>query len=402
MPVQYVSGKDMKRGGLAAALNTGHHGHHMRSMLDKENAVGTRVHVPVYGNGTVDVEIVSYIKKPRRAAHGESGVYAVRPVKGESRLPKRLALKVYGDIEPDSSAYAVTSFMQASILRNLANALSKGAMHKNVLPYYGDFYDDKTKIAAFALGLVSSQTTVSDVIKGRHYTLRDAVKFGSPVFEAVAELGKRGIVHRDIKPQNILQPAEINDGRIVSTNPADIMFFDFDVGWNIKYADASGVDLKDVSGRILGTPGYIPPEMWRGESSLKDTRCDVYSAAVTVFEAVTGQRAWKYNGSQGLLFITGFAAKNYEMPNNIGLLDSVTGPYGEAGRYVNEALRGGLNPDPEKRLPARLIANLFDTAYKKLDDKPVETKNDGLLYDCERLPTICMDEDAAHTVLMQR
>ena len=82
----------------------------------------------------------------------------------------------------------------------------------------------------------------------------------------------RGLVHRDVKPQNI----------IVSPGEGAVLT-DFGL---VKAMEASGLSTR--SGAIIGTPQYIPPEVWKGQSS--GPAADQYALACVLVEMLTGQR----------------------------------------------------------------------------------------------------------------
>ena len=97
-----------------------------------------------------------------------------------------------------------------------------------------------------------------------------AVAIIGQVLDALACAHGVGIVHRDVKPANILLLA---DGRVKMT--------DFGV------ARFDGADLT-VAGAVVGTPRYMSPEQCRGEAV--DARSDLFSAGVMLYEMISGER----------------------------------------------------------------------------------------------------------------
>jgi eukaryotic-like serine/threonine-protein kinase len=96
-----------------------------------------------------------------------------------------------------------------------------------------------------------------------------AIKFARQILSALAEAHKNGIVHRDIKPHNV----------IVSPD------------WNIKVTDfgiaRSGASQMTEAGSIVGTAQYLSPEQARGKPV--DQRSDLYSLGIVMYEMLTGK-----------------------------------------------------------------------------------------------------------------
>jgi serine/threonine protein kinase/Flp pilus assembly protein TadD len=110
-------------------------------------------------------------------------------------------------------------------------------------------------------------------------TTRERLELFLPVCEAVQHAHQKGIIHRDIKPSNVLVAS--HDGKPV------VRLIDFGV------AKALGQQLTDKSiytqlAQMVGTPLYMSPEQ-AGQSSLDiDTRSDIYSLGVLLYEFLTG------------------------------------------------------------------------------------------------------------------
>jgi serine/threonine-protein kinase len=100
----------------------------------------------------------------------------------------------------------------------------------------------------------------------------EAVEIGRQLAGALGWAHGRGIIHRDIKPDNVL----FSDGRA--------MVADFGVAVAIK---ASMDDRLTIPGEILGTPTYMSPEQAMARYQL-DARSDIYSLACVIYEALTG------------------------------------------------------------------------------------------------------------------
>ncbi len=114
---------------------------------------------------------------------------------------------------------------------------------------------------------------LDQVIAGR--SLEDRVRLVRDVADALAHAHARGVLHRDVKPGNILV-----ERREAEWHP-----------WLLDFGLARHVDdtTLTIGGQALGTPGYMAPEQARGEQDL-DTRCDVYGLGAVLFEVLTGRR----------------------------------------------------------------------------------------------------------------
>lgn len=96
------------------------------------------------------------------------------------------------------------------------------------------------------------------------------------VADGLAHAHAEGVVHRDIKPHNLILS---HDNRIYIT--------DFGLA---RLADQPHLTM---SGEIMGTPSYLSPEQARGDAGAVDHRSDVYSLGVTLYEIVTGRRPFE-------------------------------------------------------------------------------------------------------------
>ncbi len=103
---------------------------------------------------------------------------------------------------------------------------------------------------------------------------REAVYFAKQIARALAHAHAKGVIHRDIKPQNMLL---LRDGTL--------KVGDFGIA-------ALENEIRDESGTAIGSIHYIAPEQIRGESP--DARSDLYSLGVVMYEMLTGQKP--YNG----------------------------------------------------------------------------------------------------------
>jgi eukaryotic-like serine/threonine-protein kinase len=130
-------------------------------------------------------------------------------------------------------------------------------------------------------------TTVSALIKeaGR-LDVAAALTIGKQVCRALEVAHEAGIVHRDIKPQNLL------------VDPSGFLkVTDFGIA-RLAGAQTDGKALT-VEGMIVGTPAYMAPEQLLGEAV--DGRTDIYATGAVLFECVTGRRVFESSGTVALV-----------------------------------------------------------------------------------------------------
>jgi len=101
-------------------------------------------------------------------------------------------------------------------------------------------------------------------------SLHEAVSLARPVFAALHHAHSRGVIHRDVKPDNVMLA---NDGRV--------LLMDFGV------ARAADVTAITPTGLAMGSPSYMPPEQLTG--GVVDPRADQYSLGIMLYQLVTGR-----------------------------------------------------------------------------------------------------------------
>ena len=113
---------------------------------------------------------------------------------------------------------------------------------------------------------------------GKRFSLEEAVTFLEQGLEFIACIENKGIVHRDVKPENIIRA---DDGRI--------FFLDFGI------ARILGADSLTRTGAMMGphTPGYAAPEQFNNLKKEIDSRADIFSLGVVTYECITGKNPFR-------------------------------------------------------------------------------------------------------------
>jgi serine/threonine-protein kinase len=140
--------------------------------------------------------------------------------------------------------------------------------HPNIV----SVYDVSTSVMAdyIVMELIEGITLKQYMEKKGVLNWKETLHFAIQIGKALEHAHSRGIVHRDIKPQNIML---LHNGTIKVT--------DFGI------ARFSRSETKTMTGQAIGSVHYISPEQARGETT--DERADIYSVGVMLYEMMTGQ-----------------------------------------------------------------------------------------------------------------
>jgi serine/threonine protein kinase len=124
--------------------------------------------------------------------------------------------------------------------------------------------------------------TLDELIPERGVDVRTFTQWFVPVASALAHAHDRGVIHRDVKP-----------GNIMITKEGVVKILDFGLACFRRSGDRhiNAETELTAAGQLLGTPSYMSPEQARGEEV--DHRTDIFSLGVLMYEAITGQRPFQ-------------------------------------------------------------------------------------------------------------
>ncbi|MGV3623100.1 MAG: serine/threonine-protein kinase [Archangium sp.] len=154
--------------------------------------------------------------------------------------------------------------------------------------------------------------------------------------EALSAAHARGVVHRDIKPDNLFVTLD-------DTGDEQLKVLDFGIARRLTAADSA----KTRAGLVMGTPSYMPPEQAAGRQV--DVRADVYSLGVVVFELLTASSMAELNGAPQSVTKT---ALGEEVPPSLTKIVEQCLSLDAAKRPPNvEAIRAAFTQKKSPRVP---------------------------------------------------
>jgi beta-lactam-binding protein with PASTA domain/predicted Ser/Thr protein kinase len=201
-----------------------------------------------------------YHVESRLARGGMATVY----VAVDARLDRTIALKVMHAGLAEDEEFVSRFIREAKSAARLS--------HPNVVAVYDQGADDGHVF--LAMEHVPGRT-LRDLMRGRgSLSPRQALEVLEPMLAALGAAHQAGIVHRDVKPENVLLS---DDGRV---KVAD---------FGLARAVSSATNHTN-SGILLGTVGYLSPE--QVERGIADPRSDVYAAGIVLYEMLTGVKPY--------------------------------------------------------------------------------------------------------------
>ncbi|HXF94683.1 MAG TPA: serine/threonine-protein kinase, partial [Gemmatimonadales bacterium] len=239
--------------------------------------LATRLSQALAGSYTVEGEI------------GRGGMGVVYHARDE-RLKRKVAIKV---LPPE------LAFREDIRLRFLREAETAARLsHPHIVPIHtvGEGPDG---IVYFVMAYVDGEPLGARLKRRGRLGIEEARRIMVEVADALGAAHQVGIIHRDVKPDNIL--LEGPRGRVIVT----------DFGIAKALSSATGPGTLTATGVAIGTPHYMSPEQAAGEREV-DGRSDLYSLGVVGYQMVTGRLPFEAPTVPGILM-----KQITEVPRNI-------------------------------------------------------------------------------------
>ncbi len=286
-----------------------------------------------------DAELRSHVERTLASTYevdqelGRGGMGIVYRAR-DKRLKRLVAIKL---LPPE---LAFRRDIRSRFLREAETAAQLS--HPNIVPIYS--VDEVGNLVFFVMACIEGDNLARQVEKRGPLPVAEVRRWLTEVADALSYAHSRGVVHRDIKPDNILVDAV--DGRALVT--------DFGIA---RAAQESGdASRLTATGMAIGTPTYMSPEQASGERDI-DGRTDLYALGVVAYQMLTGEPPFVGNSTPALMIKhlteqpVPVEARRADVPQSLAaavmrLLEKNPDHRFQSAAELSQSLRSGVMPAP--------------------------------------------------------
>jgi serine/threonine-protein kinase len=282
----------------------------------------------------------------------------------DTRLDRKVAVKIM---------HAHLAQDEAFVSRFIREAKAAAALtHPNIVAVQDQGWNQGGVPAVFLVMELIEGHTLREYLNERgRFEIKDAINYLTPILSALAAAHELGIVHRDVKPENILIS---KDGRIKIAD------------FGLARGELIGTTMTAESSVILGSVSYLSPE--QVQRGIADSRSDVYAAGIVAYEMFTGEKPFMGDSPIQIAYmhvneeIPHLCSKRKEIPQSLDeLIASATAKNPDdrprtAGEFLARLQTIQIEIDPKKNqldlgldLPVEPIR---EKVRRKLKDEPVK------------------------------
>jgi len=297
--------------------------------LEQADPVRVVETIPVDAPSELAPEVVAreQIPTPKhlsvRRALARGGMGHVHPAMDKNLL-REVALKRL------DKEYATKDFYRDAFI---AEAQMTGQLeHPNIVPVH-ELAIDPSGVPYFTMKLVHGiafDRWLRQKPLGSVERIEEGIEILLKVCDAVAYAHYRGVLHRDLKPGNIMV------GEF-----GQVYLMDWGLAKLSKTQPASGGDALMNAPGPVGTPDYMAPEQARGNPDMVDERADVFGLGALLFEVLSGQPPYGMDGDQNTILKRATSGRVLD-------IDTACGPIG-VSRRIRAVAEKATCPDPDGR-----------------------------------------------------
>lgn len=262
-------------------------------------------------------------------------------------LQNSVAIKIFQPKNVDLKSSATTKAMERFRLEGISACRINHPNALNVI----DFGITDEGLPYLVMELLNGHTLGHELRKNHRLTVERCAQIILPVCEVLSVAHIAGVIHRDIKPDNVFIH-QGDGGQIVKV-------VDFGIAKII--GEAPGIDIQEltIAGKIVGTPAYMSPE--RLNNLPYDGKADIYSIGIMLYQMLTGRLPF-FSKEKDLLSIAMMHLT--KEPQKLRDLNP------SIPEQVEAVVLRALAKDPKDRPTAKELAREFQEAVKSSTNTP--------------------------------